>query len=154
MIEVKIEALHRMFVDGYKITVIENGKESKHYMKFEDGIKNVFKWNVLSPFLARLKIISADYHIADSQKRWENEIRILNYLRKRLSEGEYPVYVPRVTTKELKALNHPKLNAFFDEWKDTRFTILEYVEGPTLREILNKPDIYDLKKEMAILGKC
>ncbi|MHA1754999.1 MAG: hypothetical protein ACTSYR_05740, partial [Candidatus Odinarchaeia archaeon] len=155
MVKVSIEALHRMFVDGYKITVIsDDGVVSKYYMKFEDGIKNVFKWNVLSPFLAKLHIISSDYHISDPQKRWENEIKVIGYIRKKLRERDYPVYVPKVVTRKIKSIENKKLQNFLKQWEDYRYTIFEYVEGPTMREILLKPFNYNLKKEVSLLGKC
>ncbi len=152
---VKIESHHMMFTDGYKIIIIdESGNIEKHYMKFEDGIKNVFKWNVLSPFLAKLKIISQDYHIKNSQLRWENEIKVLKYLREKLSEGEYPLYVPKITSSRVKKIRDQHLQEFLAQWRDYRYTILEYVEGPTLREMLTKPENYNLEDEVRLLGKC
>ncbi|WEU40143.1 MAG: hypothetical protein OdinLCB4_006640 [Candidatus Odinarchaeum yellowstonii] len=152
---VKIKPSHMMFTDGYKIEIIkENGQVEKHYMKFEDGIKNVFKWNVLSPFLAKLKIISQDYHIKDPQTRWENEIKVLKYLRNQLSKGEYPLQVPKITTNHVKKIADPELQKFLEKWKNYRYTILEYVEGPTLREMLSKPENYNLEEEVKLLGKC
>ena len=151
----EIKPAHMMFTDGYKIVITgENGEVEKHYMKFEDGIKNVFKWSVLSPFLARLKIISQDYHIKDPQLRWENEFKVITYLRRKLSEGSYPLYVPKITTNHVKSLENPQLQKFLHQWREYRYTILEYVEGPTLREMLSKPENYNLEKEVKLLGEC
>lgn len=155
IIETIIEPLNMMFADGFKIILIdESGVSEKHFMKFEDGIKNVFKWNVLSPFLAKLKIIGSDYHVSDPQRRWENEVMIISYLRRRLLEGEYPLYVPKLTINYVKSIDNSKLQRFLNRWRDYRYTILEFVEGPTLREILLKPEHYNLNRELKILGEC
>lgn len=140
-----------LFVDGYIIYIQKNGEQLKYYMKFEDGLKNVIKWNVLAYIISSLKIISPNYYVPDSNQRWLNEIKINQYLRREIKSRNLPVYVPKIVTHELKKT--PPVKKFLEKFKDYRYTIFEFVEGPTLQEVLNNPDKFNVDHELKLAGR-
>jgi len=153
VVKAVIKPIHTLFVDGYIISIVnDDGNIEKYYMKFEDGIKNVMKWNVLSTIVSTLKIISPNYAIADPNERWLNELRVNIYLRNVLKNKNFPLYVPKIVTEKVKKI--PEVRKFLRQWEEYRYTIFEFVEGPTLQQILAHPEKYNITRELELVGKC